>query len=42
MLEEFDLDDHDGPDLDESFFIGDAGGRPATTSGKADHSCSDR
>lgn len=42
MLEDFDLDVHEGPDLEASFFIGDAGGRPVRTSVKADHSCSDR
>ena len=41
-LEEFDLDIHEGPDLKASFFVGDAGGRPARTTVKADHSCSDR
>jgi len=42
LLEDLDLDEGEGPDLTSSFFVGDAGGRPARTNGKADHSCSDR
>lgn len=42
LLEDLDLDVKDGPDLMASFFVGDAGGRPATSRFKADHSCSDR
>ena len=42
LLEDVDLDIDDGPDLEASFFVGDAGGRPATSTVKADHSCSDR
>ena len=42
MLEDFDLDEGDGPDLAASFFVGDAGGRAARKDAKADHSCSDR
>ena len=43
LLEEIDLDEHDGgPDLAASFFVGDAGGRPAKGVVRADHSCSDR
>lgn len=42
LLEEFDLGKHDGPDLMSCFFVGDAGGRPARSDAKADHSCSDR
>ncbi len=42
VLDEFDLDIHNGPDLEASFFVGDAGGRPARSTVKADHSCSDR
>ena len=42
LLEDVDLDIDDGPDLEASFFVGDAGGRPATGDFKADHSCSDR
>ncbi|KAL8786091.1 MAG: hypothetical protein Q9195_008367 [Heterodermia aff. obscurata] len=42
LLEDVDLDIDDGPDLAASFFVGDAGGRPATSGVKADHSCSDR
>ena len=42
FLEDFDLDEGEGPDLHSSFFVGDAGGRAARTNAKADHSCSDR
>ena len=42
MLEELDLEAGNGPDLSVSFFVGDAGGRPARKNRKADHSCSDR
>ncbi|KAL8912783.1 MAG: hypothetical protein Q9172_007437 [Xanthocarpia lactea] len=42
LLEELDLDDSRGPDLAASFFVGDAGGRPATSGAKGDHSCCDR
>ena len=42
LLEDLDLDVNDGPSLEASFFVGDAGGRPATSQVKADHSCSDR
>ncbi len=42
LLEELDIEIGDGPDLSASFFIGDAGGRPARKQSKADHSCSDR
>ena len=42
LLEDMDLDVNEGPDLEASFFVGDAGGRPATSQVKADHSCSDR
>lgn len=42
LLEEFDLDTTEGPDLGASFFVGDAGGRAARSGAKADHSCSDR
>ena len=42
LLEEFDLDERNGPDLSACFFVGDAGGRPARSDAKADHSCSDR
>ncbi len=42
LLEELDLEIGDGPDMSASFFIGDAGGRPARKNVKADHSCSDR
>lgn len=42
LLEDFDLDIGEGPDLKASFFVGDAGGRAARGAKKADHSCSDR
>ncbi|KAL8681688.1 MAG: hypothetical protein Q9186_002205 [Xanthomendoza sp. 1 TL-2023] len=42
LLEELDLDDGHGPDLEASFFVGDAGGRAARSGAKPDHSCSDR
>ncbi|KAI4288359.1 MAG: hypothetical protein L6R35_002375 [Caloplaca aegaea] len=42
LLEEFDLDTREGPDIGGSFFVGDAGGRAARSGAKADHSCSDR
>lgn len=42
LLDEMDLDEGDGPDLQSSFFVGDAGGRAARTNAKADHACSDR
>lgn len=42
LLEELDLEIGDGPDSSASFFIGDAGGRPARKNVQADHSCSDR
>ena len=42
LLEEIDLDGHDGPDLPACFFVGDAGGRPARKDAKADHASSDR
>lgn len=42
LREDLDLDEGDGPDLEFSFFVGDAGGRAARTNAKADHSCVDR
>lgn len=42
LLEELDLDVGEGADLQNSFFVGDAGGRAARSGAKADHSCSDR
>lgn len=42
LLDYLDLDEGDGPDLQASFFVGDAGGRAARTNAKADHACSDR
>ena len=42
LLEDLDLDEEDGPNLQSSFFVGDAGGRAARPNAKADHSCSDR
>lgn len=40
LVEDLDLDLD--VDLEGSFFVGDAGGRAATTNRKADHACSDR
>ena len=42
LLDDLDLDEGDGPNLQSSFFVGDAGGRAARTNKKADHACSDR
>lgn len=42
VLEEFDLDSAGGPHISTCFFVGDAGGRPARSDAKADHSCVDR
>ena len=42
LLEELELDKGEGPDLEGSFFVGDAGGRAAKGNRKADHACSDR
>ena len=42
VLEELDLDQIQSPDLDECFFVGDAGGRAARGNAKADHSSCDR
>lgn len=42
VLDEFDLDANNGPDMTACFFVGDAGGRPARSNARADHSCSDR
>ena len=42
LLEDLDLDEDEKPDLQGSFFVGDAGGRTARPNVKADHSCSDR
>ena len=42
LLNDLDLDEGDGPDLQSSFFVGDAGGRAARANAKADHACSDR
>lgn len=42
LLDDLDLNEGDGPDLQSSFFVGDAGGRAARTNAKADHACSDR
>ncbi|KAK4693241.1 bifunctional polynucleotide phosphatase/kinase, partial [Lecanoromycetidae sp. Uapishka_2] len=42
FFEDLDLDVGDGPDLESSIFVGDAGGRAARNEMKADHSCCDR
>lgn len=44
LIEHYDLDDTDGPDLQASIFVGDAGGRLGDLDSKtnADFACSDR
>jgi bifunctional polynucleotide phosphatase/kinase len=42
MLDEYDLDSAHSVDLENSFFVGDAGGREALNGGAKDHSCVDR
>ncbi|MCJ1249949.1 hypothetical protein MMC30_007175 [Trapelia coarctata] len=42
LVEDFDLDVDGGLDLQQSIFVGDAGGRSARGATKADHSSSDR
>ncbi|KAF2018169.1 PNK3P-domain-containing protein [Aaosphaeria arxii CBS 175.79] len=43
LLEDYDLEAADAVDLENSFFVGDAGGREAVTGGvPKDHSCGDR
>lgn len=42
LLEDYDLDIHEGVDLRNSIFVGDAAGRHARKGAKADHSSSDR
>jgi len=42
MVEDYDLDDTDGIDLANSFFVGDAAGRIASAGKPKDFSCSDR
>lgn len=42
VLEEFDLDANNESDMKACFFVGDAGGRPARSNIRADHSRSDR
>lgn len=43
LLDEHDLEHADGVDLENSFFVGDAGGREAGIGGATkDHSCVDR
>ena len=42
VLEEHDIHDDGGLDLERSIFVGDAGGRAAMNGAKADHACSDR
>ncbi len=42
LVDYLDLDEGNGPDLQSSFFVGDAGGRAARINAKADHACSDR
>lgn len=44
LIEHYDLDDTDGPDMQASIFVGDAGGRLGDLDSKtnADFACSDR
>jgi bifunctional polynucleotide phosphatase/kinase len=42
LLEDYDLDAASSVDLENSFFVGDAGGREAIAGGVKDHSCVDR
>lgn len=42
VFEEFDLDANIDSDMTACFFVGDAGGRPARSNARADHSRSDR
>lgn len=42
MVEDYDINDADGVDLQNSFFVGDAGGRIANGGFLKDFSCSDR
>lgn len=42
VLEERDIHDDSDLDLENSIFVGDAGGRAAINGAKADHACSDR
>lgn len=42
FLDDYDLDAASSVDLENSFFVGDAGGREAISGGVKDHSCVDR
>ncbi|MCJ1379392.1 hypothetical protein MMC17_002493 [Xylographa soralifera] len=42
LLEDYDLDEGDGPDMGGSIFVGDAAGRRGKGDAKGDHSSSDR
>jgi bifunctional polynucleotide phosphatase/kinase len=42
ILDDYDLDGANSVDLENSFFVGDAGGREALKGGVKDHSCVDR
>jgi bifunctional polynucleotide phosphatase/kinase len=42
ILDDWDLDGANAVDLENSFFVGDAGGREALKGGVKDHSCVDR
>jgi bifunctional polynucleotide phosphatase/kinase len=42
MLEDYDLDREESIDLKQSFYVGDAAGRPKTEKRRKDHACSDR
>ncbi|KAB2108263.1 hypothetical protein AG0111_0g3341 [Alternaria gaisen] len=42
LLEDYDIDNAESVDLENSVFVGDAGGREAVAGGVKDHSCVDR
>lgn len=42
LLDDYDLDGTSSVDLENSFFVGDAGGREAVSAIAKDHSCVDR
>lgn len=42
VLEEHDVHNHSDLDVNDSIFVGDAGGRASVNGSRADHACSDR